>query len=151
MTDRMEAQVRETGSLIVTSASTTKKRRVEAYIKAEEEQWNTKEERNNGENRWPNVSNITIDQGTENEQDMGPQWSEYCKRLNRQCEKKSDPMGTKGKEKNEKNITPTCPPHPVGSSTRPEKKKGREEKTWVRVIRDWGGAASERVVRRGGG
>ena len=131
MTERKEAQVRETGSIIITGASATTKRRVEAYIKAEEVQWNAKKERGDSENRWSNASSIISEQREDNEQEMGAQWREYCKKMKQPREKV--------KSSAEKIIVPTCPPHPVGSDPRPGPRMGGRGDEWEKVIQNWVG------------
>ena len=108
--------VREKGSIVVKERSATQQKVEEAYAKAEVEQWNTRDERNEGVCRWTGDVNTTMDDGEMNEDQQGAKWDDH--------RKKGNP-----KWMNEgKKIIPTCPPHPIVS------KGGRK---WKDVIENW--------------
>ena len=123
--------IREPGGIILKESPSVKQQVEAAYMKAEEEQWNTKEERSEGHRRWTSEQAIYATP-EEEEYDEGKQ-----KRRMNYCAKVKPGEPSAGAFRGSK-IAPTCPPHPVGGKGRKESCGDKDETKWDAVIQQWG-------------
>ena len=115
--------VREKGSIFVSDRSATRKKVQEAYEKAEEEQWNTREEKEQGTCNWTGGKAGEIQRAEEKGKEDNDLWKKYRQDQN--------PKWTRER----KTIVPTCPPHPIGIKSERERKRMIDQ--WVeRVLRE---------------